>query len=167
MKYTSQNTQMTLDLFRSSLEGLDKTNRWVMLGDNLPWGALEKLYNSRLNNKTKGAGNIAARKVIGAMIIKHKLCLSDEETVQIIRENPYMQYMCGFTELTDKPIFDPSLFVTIRTPHLHRAGQAQEEGRQPRQRDHFHVAHILTERFEGTVGHVRRGQPLQGLAQAT
>ena len=114
MKYTSQNKQMTLDLFRSSLEDLDKSNRWVMLGDNLPWGALEKLYNSRLNNKTRGAGNISARKVIGAMIIKHKLCLSDEETVQIIRENPYMQYMCGFTELTDKPVFDPSLFVTIR-----------------------------------------------------
>lgn len=105
---------MTLDLFRSSLEDLDKSNRWVVLGDNLPWGALEKLYNSRLNNRTSGAGNISARKVIGAMIIKHKLCLSDEETVQIIRENPYMQYMCGFTELTDKPVFAPSLFVTIR-----------------------------------------------------
>lgn len=25
-----------------------------------------------------------------------------------------MQYLCGLTELTDKPIFDPSLFVTIR-----------------------------------------------------
>ena len=52
--------------------------------------------------------------VIGAMIIKHKLNLSDEETIQIIRENPYMQYMCGLLELTDKSIFDPSLFVTVR-----------------------------------------------------
>lgn len=25
-----------------------------------------------------------------------------------------MQYMCGLSEFTDKPIFDPSLFVTIR-----------------------------------------------------
>ena len=48
------------------------------------------------------------------MVIKHKLNLSDEETIQIIRENPYMQYMCGLLELTDKSIFDPSLFVTVR-----------------------------------------------------
>lgn len=116
MKYTSQNKnkQLSLDLFKSSFDDLDRHNRWVMLGDILPWAELEKVYNSRLHNKTRGAGNKPARMVIGAMIIKHKLNLSDEETIQIIRENPYMQYLCGLTELTDKPIFDPSLFVTVR-----------------------------------------------------
>lgn len=116
MKYTSQNKnkQLTLDLFRSSFDDLDKHNRWVVLGDTLPWAELEKIYNSRLHNDLRGAGNKPARMVIGAMIVKHKLGLSDEETIQIIRENPYMQYMCGLTELTDRPIFDPSLFVTIR-----------------------------------------------------
>jgi IS5 family transposase len=116
MKYTSQNKykQLTLDMFRSSLKDLDKTNRWVILGDTLPWAELEKIYNSRLNNIDRGAGNKPARMVIGAMIIKHKMNLSDEETIQIIRENPYMQYLCGLSELTDKPLFDPSLFVTVR-----------------------------------------------------
>ena len=52
--------------------------------------------------------------IIGALIIKHKKRLSDIDTIQEIRENPYMQYMLGLTEYTDKPIFDPSLFVTIR-----------------------------------------------------
>ena len=52
--------------------------------------------------------------ILGAMIIKHKLNLSDAETIEIIRESPYMQYFCGLHEFTDKPIFDPSLFVTIR-----------------------------------------------------
>ena len=52
--------------------------------------------------------------IIGALIIKHKCRLSDVDTIQAIRENPYMQYMLGLTEYTDKPIFDPSLFVTIR-----------------------------------------------------
>ena len=52
--------------------------------------------------------------IVGAMIVKHKLCLSDQETIGIIRENPYMQYLCGLSEFTDTPIFDPSLFVTIR-----------------------------------------------------
>ena len=114
MKFTSQKKQLTLDLFRSSLQELDKRNRWVMLGDLLPWAEIEKRYNSKLNNAVKGAGNKPARLIIGAMIIKHKLSQSDEETIQMIQENPYMQYMCGLSEFTDEPIFDPSLFVTIR-----------------------------------------------------
>ena len=113
--YEPQNhKQLSLDLFRSSLEDLDKSNRWVVIGDLLPWAEIEKVYNSRLNNEEKGAGNKPARMVIGAMIIKHKLNLGDEETIEIIRENPYMQYLCGLSEFTDKPIFDPSLFVHIR-----------------------------------------------------
>ena len=32
----------------------------------------------------------------------------------MIQENPYMQYLCGLSEFTDKPLFDPSLFTTIR-----------------------------------------------------
>lgn len=114
MKYTSQNKQLTFDLFRSSFDELDKTNRWVMLGDLLPWAEIEKRYNSKLNNKDKGAGNKPARLIISALIIKHKLNLGDEETVQMIQENPYMQYMCGLPEYTTRPVFDPSLFVTIR-----------------------------------------------------
>ena len=115
MKYYSHKyKQLDLGLFRSSLSELDKSNRWVVLGDTLPWTELEKEYNSRLQNDTKGAGNKPARMIIGAMMIKHRLNLSDVETIEMIRENPYMQYMCGLSEFTDKPIFDPSLFVTIR-----------------------------------------------------
>jgi IS5 family transposase len=116
MKYTSQNKnrQLTLDIFRSSFENLDKSNRWVVLGDSLPWSGLERVYNSKLGNLRRGAGNKPARMVIGALIVKHKLNLSDEETIMMIQENPYMQYMCGLSEFTDKPIFDPTLFVTIR-----------------------------------------------------
>ena len=47
-------------------------------------------------------------------IVKHKKRHSDIDAIQEIRENPYMQYMLGLTEYSDKPIFDPSLFVTIR-----------------------------------------------------
>ena len=112
--YDPKYKQLDLGLLRSSLDDLDKTNRWVALGDLLPWTELEKEYNSRLDNRKKGAGNKPARMILGAMIIKHKLNLSDVETIETIRENPYMQYFCGLHEFTDKPIFDPSLFVTIR-----------------------------------------------------
>lgn len=105
---------MTFDEMKGSLERLPKTNRWVQMGDTLPWTEYEKVYNKRLKNDTVGASNRPGRMVVAALIIKHKLNLSDEETILAIQENPYMQYMCGLTEYTDKPIFDPSLFVTIR-----------------------------------------------------
>ena len=90
--YAPKYKQLDLGLLRSSLDELDKTNRWVALGDLLPWTELEKEYNSRLYNQKKGAGNKPARMILGAMIIKHKLNLSDAETIEIIRESPYMQY---------------------------------------------------------------------------
>lgn len=114
MKIVSLNGQMTFDEMKGSLERLPKTNRWVRMGDTLPWAEYEKVYNKRLKNDNVGASNRPGRMVIAALIIKHKLNLSDEETILTIQENPYMQYMCGLTEYTDKPIFDPSLFVTIR-----------------------------------------------------
>lgn len=114
MKYTSSLEQLSVDMFRSSFDDLDKNNRWVKLGDLLPWTELEKVYNSRLDNGVKGAGNKPARMIIGAYIIKHRFSLSDEDTIPIIQENPYMQYLCGLSEFTDKPLFDPSLFTTIR-----------------------------------------------------
>ena len=40
--YTPQHKQLTLDLVRSSLESLDKSNHWVMMGDLLPWPNIEK-----------------------------------------------------------------------------------------------------------------------------
>lgn len=114
MKIVSLNGQMTFDEMKGSLERLPKTNRWVQLGDTLPWAEYEKVYNKRLRNDHVGAGNRPGRMVIAALIIKHKLSLSDEETILTIQENPYMQYMCGLTEYSDQPIFDPSLFTTIR-----------------------------------------------------
>lgn len=114
MNFSSQGKQLLIDDFKSSLEGLNKSNRWVQLGDTLPWDEIEKLYNKRLNNGKRGAGNKPARMIIGALVIKHKMNLSDEETILAIQENPYMQYFVGLSEFTDKPIFDSSLFVTIR-----------------------------------------------------
>lgn len=55
-----------------------------------------------------------ARLMIGAVIIKHKLCLSDEETVDQIQVNPYLQYFFGLPDYQTEAPFVPSLFVEIR-----------------------------------------------------
>ena len=51
---------------------------------------------------------------VGALIVKHVECLSDEKTIQTIQENPYMQYMLGLSKFTEKPVFVPELFVLVR-----------------------------------------------------
>ena len=114
MRYYSQGHQLTIEEFKGALSRLPKDNRWVKLGDSLPWDRIEKVYVSKLKNEKTGAGNLPARVVIGALIIKHKMNLSDKETIEIIRENPYMQYMLGMSEYSDRNVFDPSLFVSIR-----------------------------------------------------
>ena len=91
--YAPKYKQLDLGLLRSSLDELDKTNRWVALGDLLPWTELEKEYNSRLDNQKKGAGNKPARMILGAMIIKNKLNLSDAATIEHITDRPYMQHI--------------------------------------------------------------------------
>jgi len=63
---------------------------------------------------TQGRPTKDARLVIGAVIIKHKLCLSDEETVAQIQENPYLQYFVGLAGYQMEAPFAPSLFVEIR-----------------------------------------------------
>ena len=36
------------------------------------------------------------RRLRGALLVQARLCLTDEETVEQIRENPYIQYFLGF-----------------------------------------------------------------------
>ena len=93
--------------------GLREDNRWVKLAKVVPWSELTSAYNLVMNPDVGRPGK-PARLVIGAMIIKHKLNFSDEETVLQIQENQYLQYFCGLDAYEDKPPFAPSLFVDIR-----------------------------------------------------
>lgn len=114
MKYYSQYYVHDLFELQESLSGLSKSNRWVKLADRLPWSKIEKEYNKRLRNCHCGAGNKPARMAVGAIIVKHVENLSDEKTIQVIQENPYMQYLLGLPKFTEKPVFVPELFVQIR-----------------------------------------------------
>ncbi len=113
IRYTSEN-QLPLSGFETPFEtSLDNNNRWVKLAQIVPWDELADAYYSGFN-QDYGRPAKDARLVIGAVIIKHKLCLSDEETIEQIRENLYYQYFVGLKMFQTKAIFAPSLFVEIR-----------------------------------------------------
>ena len=92
---------------------LDENNRWVKLSKCIPWDELAEGYYQGLVD-SHGRPTKDARLVIGAVIIKHKLCLADRETVAQIQENPYLQYFVGLPGYQMEVPFVPSLFVEIR-----------------------------------------------------
>jgi hypothetical protein len=92
---------------------LDEANRWVKISQCIPWDELAEAYYEGLS-VSQGRPTKDARLVIGAVIIKHKLCLSDRETVAQIQENPYLQYFVGLPGYQMEAPFVPSLFVEIR-----------------------------------------------------
>lgn len=113
IRYNSRN-QLSLDLFETPFErDLDCNNRWVKLADILPWDALASIYYRELSSD-HGAPSKDARLVIGAVIIKHKMKLSDREVIAQIQENPYLQYFVGLERFTTERVFDPSLMPKIR-----------------------------------------------------
>lgn len=113
VKYNSAQ-QLSFKEFRTPFEkGIDGNNRWVRLADQIPWDELARIYVQSLRDDF-GRPAVDARVVIGAMIIKHKKSLTDEETIEEIRENPYLQFFLGFKEFSHRRVFDPSLFVTLR-----------------------------------------------------
>ena len=51
---------------------------------------------------------------LSALIIKARLGLTDEELVEQIKENPYLQFFIGLKAFQDAPPFDPSMMVYLR-----------------------------------------------------
>jgi len=92
---------------------LNPNNKWIRLSRMIPWEELAGKYTKRMC-KDFGRLSIKPRVAIGALIIKHYKQMSDEDTIEDIQENPYLQYFWGYSSYQLKPCFDSSLFVTIR-----------------------------------------------------
>jgi len=109
-----ENNTEQIQLFATPFEQeLDMDNRWIKFSKLLPWNKLGVYYYSRMDKKM-GASTIDARIVLGALIIKHHEELSDEGTIDSIKENLYMQYFLGLSSFKSDAVFVPSLFVEIR-----------------------------------------------------
>jgi hypothetical protein len=88
-------------------------NRWVIMANMIPWSEFEAEYAAIFKEEI-GAPAKTFRMALGALIIKEKLGTSDRETVEQIRENPYLQYFIGMSAYSNKPPFDPSMLVHFR-----------------------------------------------------
>ena len=105
------NGQLTIEESHVPFGGtLDPDNRWVLFSWLMPCEELEGAYAPQFN-PTTGAHFKPVRLAFGALFIKQRLGLSDEETVEQIRENAYIQFFLGFAGYFTKSLFDPSMMV--------------------------------------------------------
>lgn len=106
--------QLSIEEFKTPFQTtLLSDNRWVVLSKIVPWDTFASSYISMMNTK-KGRPGISPRIVLGALIIKHMEKLDDRGVIAAISENPYMQFFIGLKEFTLDPVFNPSLFVSLR-----------------------------------------------------
>lgn len=121
--YRKQNGQL------NALEGpsyfggvkLDPSNQWVRLSEITPWEAIEREYAASFDGILTGNPAKSARMAVGTLIIKERYGFSDEDVVEEIRMNPYLQYYIGLCTFTHKAPFDASTITRFRkraTPQM-------------------------------------------------
>ncbi|AFY94089.1 Transposase domain (DUF772) [Chamaesiphon minutus PCC 6605] len=92
---------------------LAEDNRWVMMAKLIPWAEVEEEYAKKFTIEI-GAPAKSSRMALGALIIKEKLGISDRETVEQIRENPYLQYFIGLRSYRNEAPFEASMLGHFR-----------------------------------------------------
>lgn len=106
--------QLEFDDFHLPFSGkLDKENRWIKLSQMMPWDEIEKIYMEKFS-PNHGAPAKTSRMALGSLLIKEKCGFTDEETVEQIKENPYLQYFIGMHEYSSKAPFEASMMVYFR-----------------------------------------------------
>ena len=92
---------------------LEKTNRWVILADKIPWDlCIRKL--SMVSDLSKLPQGITPRMLTAAFIIKYRLRLSSRATVQVILENHHFQYFCQAGKFFGSPPLSAEVLRNIR-----------------------------------------------------
>jgi len=114
MYQEKNNEQLEFDNFYLPFSGkLNKENRWIKLSQLIPWDAIEKIYMEKFS-PNHGAPAKPLRMALGSLLIKEKCGFTDEETVEQIKENPYLQYFIGMNEYSNKEPFEASMMVHFR-----------------------------------------------------
>ncbi|MCC3525606.1 MAG: transposase [Microcoleus sp. PH2017_20_SFW_D_A] len=96
----------------------DKDNyQRIIVGNHGKNNSMVRIFVDEYAQKftcSTGAPAKSFRIALGALIIKERLGTSDSETVEQIRENPYLQYFLGLSGYSNARPFDSSMFVYFR-----------------------------------------------------
>ncbi|KMO85359.1 transposase, partial [Megasphaera cerevisiae DSM 20462] len=112
--YKTPSKQLSFEDFNQPLGlHMDPNNRWIKKAAFIPWDLVEKKYK-KLFKGFKGHVAKPARMALGALLIQIEYGYSDEETVEQIKENPYLQYFCGLLGYEYKAPFDASAMTRFR-----------------------------------------------------
>ncbi len=113
-KHSEPNSDQ-LEMFNKSLPfsgKLNRLNRWIRIACLINWQHFELIYAKTFS--TTGRPGIRARYVLGSLILKHKLEVSDEELLLHLSENPYLQYFIGLEKFSHDIPFDTSTLTNVR-----------------------------------------------------
>lgn len=115
MYRTTDKRQLELENFVLPFGGkLNPRNRWIQLARLIPWEEFEETYAEQFADSDMGAPAKPFRMALGSLIIKERQKITDRETVEQIRENPYLQYLIGKAAFSDEEPFDASMMVHFR-----------------------------------------------------
>lgn len=115
MYRTKDKRQLELENFVLPFGGkLNPKNRWIRLARLIPWEEFEERYAEQFADSNMGTPAKPFRVALGSLLIKERQKITDRETVEQIRENPYLQYLIGKEAFSDEEPFDASLMVHFR-----------------------------------------------------
>jgi len=104
----SQQPVDELHLFQSHFDRLlNLTHPLVTLAKQIDWEHLDGVFGE-FYCETTGAPGKPTRLMVGLHYLKHAFNESDESVVERWVENPYWQYLCGFTHMQHTCPIDPS-----------------------------------------------------------
>jgi hypothetical protein len=84
---------------------LASDNRWIIMEQMIHWSEFEGEYAAIFSEEI-GAAAKTLRMALAALIVKEKLGISDRETVEQMRENPYLQYFMEMSAYSNEAPFD-------------------------------------------------------------
>lgn len=111
--YRASDNQMSIYDFIPPYHGeLAAQNRWVRLAAAIDWAGFEAAYAANFARAGKAA--LPARLALGSLVIREAYGVSDRETVELVRESPYLQYFLGLPAFSDEVPFSVRTMARFR-----------------------------------------------------
>ena len=92
---------------------LSPRNFWVCMAKLIPWIEIDKKFSAVIDSKY-GRFDYPLRMILGSLIIWDYYNLPDAETVEHIKESPYLQFFIGLHEYRDDLPLDSKVMSEFR-----------------------------------------------------